>query len=100
MTKDEIVSGGESVGIVIQGKRFKTRCYGNRLDTSELDETATILQVSASAYSAFEYMMKHPDDGIVLPEDVDENEVLETARRYLKEYVTFPCDKVKITLGK
>lgn len=100
ITKKEIVSGGESVGIIIQGKRFKTRYYGNQLNTIDLNESATILQVSASSYAAFKYMLNHQEEGIVFPEDVDENEVLDTAKKYLKSYVTLKCKKIKMNLGK
>lgn len=100
LSKDEIKSGGESVGIIIQGKRFKTRYYGNYLDTTKLNETATILQVSGSSYAAFCYMMNHPKEGMTLPEDVDELEILETAKKYLGGYSSFETKKLNMKLGK
>lgn len=100
ITKDEIVDGGESVGILMQGKRFKSRYFGNYLKTSYLDESATIAQVAASSYAAFIYMLKHPTEGITMPEDVNEFEVLETTKQYLKEYQSFECERVKIILGR
>lgn len=100
ITKDEIVSGGESVGIIIQGKRFKTRYFGNYLDTTLLKESATILQVSASSYAAFIYMLKHNKEGLLFPEDMDEDELLDSAKEYLKEYLSLECPKIKMTLGK
>lgn len=98
--KNEIDSGGESVGIIIQGKHFKTRYFGNYLRTAELKETATILQASASAYSAFVYMTKHQNSGLLFPEELDSNEVLQTALPYLKEYQTIECQKINMYLGK
>lgn len=88
VARENIVEGGESVGIVIQGKKFKPRYYGNLLETNQIGESATILQVSASAYAAFVYMLKHNRDGLIFPEDVDENEILSTAKVYLKEYIS------------
>lgn len=99
ITKEEITSGGESVGIILQGRRFKTRYFGNYLETANEKECATILQVSASAFSAFQYMIKHPDLGLCFPEDLDEEEMLEFASNYLHKYDTFVTKKIPMTLG-
>ncbi len=98
--KTEITEGGESVGIIIQGKRFTTRYFGNYLDTTKLDESATISQVSASSYAGFLYMREHPKKGLLFPEDVNSDEVLRSAKQYLKEYQTFECPKMEMSLGK
>ncbi len=98
--RDEIIKGGESVGVIIQGKRFHSHYYGNYLDTMDLDESATVLQVSASSYAGFVYMIRHEKDGLLFPEDVNEEEVLEIAKPYLKEYLSFRCPKISMTLGK
>ena len=58
--KEEISSGGESVGIIIQGKRFKTRYYGNYLNNNDTDDVVTVFQVGVSAYAAFEIHKKSP----------------------------------------
>lgn len=100
ITKDEISGGGESVGIIIRGKKFKARYFGNYLNSNEINESATILQVSASAYAAFVYMTKHKQDGMLFPEEMNENELLETAKLYLKDYISVECPKTAITLGK
>lgn len=100
INKKEITGGGESVGIIIQGKKFKTRYFGNLLNTNENKESATILQVSASAYAAYIYMLNHPNEGMLFPEEMDENELLKTAKQYLKDYISVECSKIKINLGK
>lgn len=92
-------SGGESIGIIIQGKRFETRYYGNYLDGQGLSETATVLQVSASAYAAYRYMLKHPDSGLLFPEDLPHKETLSIARKYLKEYISTTCPDISPKLG-
>lgn len=98
--KKDIINGGESVGVIIQGKRFHTYYFGNFLDTTKINETATILQVSSSTYAGFIYMMHHPKDGLLFPEDVNEDEILSIAKPYLKEYTSTRCKKQKMTLGK
>lgn len=98
--KSEIIKGGESVGIILQGLRFKTRYFGNYLDGKGLNTTATILQVSAGVYSAFCYMLKHTREGLLFPEDTDEKEILNSAKKYLKSYDTFVCDYIEMSLER
>ncbi len=98
--KSEIIKGDESVGIILQGLRFKTRYFGNYLDCKGLTTTATILQVSAGVYSAFCYMLKHTREGLLFPEDTDEKEILNSAKKYLKSYDTFVCDYIEMPLGR
>ncbi len=98
--RKEIIKGGESVGVIIQGKRFHSHYFGNYLDTLDLDESATVLQVSASSYAGFVYMIRHRNEGVLFPEDVDEEEVVEIAKPYLKECLFFRCPKIRMTLGK
>ncbi len=83
LIKKKVSAGGESVGIIIQGKRFKTRYYGNYLN-DDIDEVVTVFQVGASAYAAFEYIRNHPNLGMLFPEELDEKETLSVAGRYLK----------------
>ena len=100
ITKDEISSGGESVGIIIQGKRFNTRYFGNYLKTNDFDESATILQVSAGSFAALKYMMNHPNEGMLFPEELETKEVLEYAQKYLKQYLSMECPKIQMNLGR
>lgn len=100
LSRDRYISGGESVGVIIQGRRFNTRYYGNYLESLDIPETATILQVSSAVFSAFQYMRKHPLEGMLFPEELDSDEILAYARLYLKEYISVPCPDVVPNLGK
>ena len=91
----EIASGGEAVGIILDGENFKTRYFGNKLEVPLAHDTPTILQVSASAFAAFRYMLDYPDQGFLLPEELDDEKVLAYAKPYLKEYITFTCPKLE-----
>lgn len=95
LTKKEYVNGGEEVGILIQGKRFKSRYFANYLDSKDLDELATIRQVSAGVYGAYQYIKNHPNEGFLFPEELNE-EVLESAREYLKDFISIDIQKVKL----
>ena len=88
ISRDEIRSGGESVGIILYGTHFRPRYFGNYMLTANVAETATALQVSASLYAAFQYMCKHPHQGLLFPEDTDHHEVLNYAAEYLESYIS------------
>lgn len=94
LERKDLVQGGESVGIILQGRNFKTSYYGNYLDCSSTDETPTVLQVSASAFAAYKYIYNHPNEGVLFPEDVEADEVLETASKYLGVYQFLNCPDV------
>ena len=83
--KENMVSGGEAVGIVVAGDNFNTRYVGNYLDIKDtFFETPTILQVSISCLSAIKYIKNHPNEGFLFPEYTNVNEVLEYAQKYMK----------------
>ncbi len=100
INKSNIIKGGESVGIIIQGEKFKTRYFGNYIDNKDTEEVPTIIQVSASAFAAFKYMHNHPNEGMLLPENLDEEEILDTAKVYLKEYINIELQKIEMNIGK
>lgn len=85
---------------MLDGKNFETRYFGNKLVAPIENETPTILQVSASAYAAFRYMLDNPNEGFLFPEEVDDNKIVEYARSVLKEYVSFTCPKLERTFFK
>jgi homospermidine synthase len=100
LKKEHCSFGGESVGIIIQGKHFSTRYFGNHLLTKDLNETATVLQVSASAFSAFKYMIAHPTDGFLWPEELNHIDILNYANPFLKDYVSIECPSMIPVLGR
>ena len=93
------MSGGESVGVIVQGKKFHARYYGNYLDSNMLSETATILQVSASAFAAFQYMRDNPNEGVLFPDDLDHKTVFRTVAPFLGEFLSVECPEVCLNLG-
>ena len=99
LTRQEYVSGGESVGIILQGKRFHARYYGNYIESDVLSETATILQVSASAFAAFQYMRSNPQMGVLFPDELDYKTVLKAVMPYLGDFLSVECPEVCPNLG-
>lgn len=45
-------------------------------------------------------MLKHTREVLLFPEDTDEKEILNSAKKYLKSYDTFVCDYIKMSLGR
>ena len=86
--KEEIISGGESVGMILSGENFQTRYFGNYLRNENAAESATAVQVSASLFAAYKYIQNHPRLGMLFPEEVDHREVLKTAKKELGEYIS------------
>lgn len=88
---ETLVSGGEYVGVIIHSKTHGAYYYGSGLELDVLKrdypkETPTIIQVTATAISAFKWMLKNPNLGLVLPEKLPEDEILKDAQKYLKQY--------------
>ena len=75
--KDKMISGGEIIGICVEGTKFDPIYAGTELYYEGTDfETPTVLLVSASVYAAILYMDAHPDRGVLLPEYLDANEII------------------------
>ena len=75
--KDKMISGGEIIGICVEGTKFDPIYAGTELYYEGTDfETPTVLLVSASVYAALLYMDAHPDRGVLLPEYLDANEII------------------------
>jgi homospermidine synthase len=51
-------------------------------------QNATTVQVAISVVSAVRYMLKHPNEGFCLPDDIDEREILKVAKPYLGRFVS------------
>ncbi len=78
ITKDRMVSGGETIGICVEGRNFHPIYVGiERNYDSDREDTPTVLLVSASVLAAIRYMHDHPDEGVLLPEYLDADEILE-----------------------
>lgn len=43
-------------------------------------------------------MLKHDNEGLLFPEELNEEEVLNTAKKYLNEYINIEIPKINIDL--
>lgn len=96
VVKDEIVSGIDELGVLLLGDDF-SYWYGSQLSCDQArdlvpGENATSLQVAASLLGAITWALKNPNKGIVWPEELPFQEVLDVALPYLGPVVGVRTD--------
>ncbi|WP_434604268.1 saccharopine dehydrogenase NADP-binding domain-containing protein [Pseudomonas sp. R1-7] len=85
----EIDSGGvDALGVLFMGHDWNAYWFGSLLSIDEARalvpfNNATSLQVAAGVLSGIVWAVEHPDCGIVEPEQMDHERVLEIARPHL-----------------
>jgi homospermidine synthase len=90
--RDDIVKGGEELGVLLMGNSRGVYWYGSRLDIDSARaaapyNNATSLQVAAGILGGMVWALRNPNAGVVEPDDLDHELVLEVARPYLGEVV-------------
>ena len=85
---DEIVSGADALGVLLMGPGRRAYWYGSVLDIDTArslcpHNNATSLQVAAAVISAAIWALRHPDRGILEPDELPHTEIMELAAPYL-----------------
>jgi len=88
---DEITSGMDELGVLMMGD-FGTYWYGSQLTIEQARrlapyQNATGLQVTAAVLGAMVWAIENPKEGIVEPDEIDHERVLEIATPYLGDVV-------------
>jgi homospermidine synthase len=88
----EITDGVDELGVLLMGASNRVYWYGSRLTIAEArrvapHNNATSLQVTAAVLGAVVWALEHRQAGVVEPEDMDFERVLDVARPYLGELV-------------
>ncbi len=88
--RDEITEGVDELGVLLMGNERGVYWYGSRLSIGQAralapHNTATSLQVVAGVLGGMVWALRHPDAGLVEPDDLDFRTVLEVAAPYLGE---------------
>jgi homospermidine synthase len=89
---EEISSGTDELGVLLMGPPGGAYWFGSRLTIAEArraapHNNATSLQVTAAVLAGVVWAIEHPHRGIVEPEEMDFERVLEITRPYLGEVV-------------
>jgi homospermidine synthase len=90
LVKDEIVSGIDELGVLLMGHEKGAYWYGSRLSIAQAralcpHNSATSLQVTALVVAGVIWAIRNPDRGVVEPEEMDHDQVLDLIRPYLGE---------------
>jgi homospermidine synthase len=89
---EEIAEGIDELGVLLMGQANGVYWYGSRLSIAEarrgaLHNNATSLQVTAAVLGGMIWAIERPRQGIVEPEEMDFERVLQIARPYLGDVV-------------
>jgi homospermidine synthase len=89
---EEITDGMDELGVLLMGNKKGVYWFGSRLDIHQARQlapynTATSLQVAAGIYAGVVWALHNPQRGIVEPDDLDHNAILEMAKPYLGELI-------------
>lgn len=90
--RDEIMSGMDELGVLLMGNTCGVYWYGSRLSIQQARElapynNATSLQVAAGVLAGMVWAIRHPHAGIVEPDDLDPEVIMQIAMPYLGEVV-------------
>lgn len=88
--RDEIESGMDELGVLLMGNPRGVYWYGSRLTVQEARRiapynNATSLQVVAGLLGPIAWALRHPRLGVVEPEQLDHDFVMQAAQPYLGE---------------
>jgi homospermidine synthase len=92
---DEITGGMDELGVLLLGHDLGAWWTGSQLTIEETrglvpHQNATTLQVAASVLAAVWYLLRNPERGLCVPDDLDHREVLSVAGPYLG-----PCPSIR-----
>jgi homospermidine synthase len=92
LAAEDIEAGMDELGVLLAGHAKGAYWYGSRLTIGQARSlvplnNATSLQTAAGVLGGVIWAMRHPDRGIVDPDDMDFREVQEVALPYLGEMV-------------
>lgn len=94
---DDIVSGVDELGCLLMGHDYKSWWAGTILDIEEArrlvpHQNATTLQVAAAVLGAVLWMMRNPRRGVLIPDQLPQEEIMAVAEPYLGQTPSIPID--------
>lgn len=94
---DEIIAGSDALGALVMGHPFNSWWTGSDLSIEEArrlvpHQNATTMQVAISVVAACLWMLENPERGVVVPDDLDHDYILEKCKPYLGKFISKPSD--------
>lgn len=85
---DDIVDGGDELGVLLMGHARGAYWYGSQLSNKEARalaprNNATCLQVTAAVMAGLVWAMRHPNQGLLEPDELPHEELMPMIRPYL-----------------
>lgn len=85
---EEIIEGADELGVLLMGNSKGAYWYGSNLSIQEARalapfNNATSMQVVAGLISGMMWVIDHPDKGLLEPEEIDYQYILNIAKPYL-----------------
>ncbi len=92
LLRDEIDQGIDELGVLLMGNKKGVYWYGSRLSIEQARNlvpynNATSLQVAAGVLSGVIYAIRNPNEGVIEPDNIDHNTMMEIAGPYLGDVV-------------
>ena len=94
---DEIVSGRDELGVLLMGHPYGAWWTGMQTSIEEAravapHQNATTIQVAASILGAIDWMLRRPQEGVRVPDELPWREVLAVAEPYVGTTWSGPID--------
>jgi homospermidine synthase len=94
---DEISSGADILGALVMGHPYQSWWCGTDLDIEESrrlvpHQNATTMQVAISVVAACLWMIENPRRGLLVPDDLPHDYVLDISKPYLGKFVSVASD--------
>ena len=94
---DDITSGSDILGALIMGHAYNSWWIGSDLSIEESrrlvpHQNATTMQVAISVVAAVLWMVEHPAEGVVVPDDLPHEFVLKVSKPYLGKFISKASD--------
>ncbi len=97
LLNNEITRGEDRLGVLLLGHPLKAWWSGSLLGIDEArlnlaGHSATTLQVAGSVIAAVAWLLRHPSEGLRVPDELPHNELLADIRRYIGTRWSGPVD--------
>jgi len=94
---DEITSGADILGALLMGHPYNSWWIGSLLTIEESrrlvpHQNATTMQVAVSVVAAALWMIRNPNEGVCVPDDLPHDFVLQVSKPYLGRFLSIPSD--------
>ena len=97
LLNNEITTGEDRLGVLLLGHPLKAWWSGSLLGIDEAranlaGHSATTLQVAGSVIAAVAWLLRHPNEGLRVPDELPHDELLTDIRRYIGTRWSGPVD--------